>query len=143
MSRRLFSPTVSGTEADLSDFEKASRFLCYGEDDRGEYAECCGYNLEMCINNDKTKIRRQGGILHTIKEFPCTGSTTHNCAFMLASHLIEDPAGDFFYDLMEESYTFSLEDMTGNSQQTASQTVVRDWSDYESFDFFIAFSSQN
>ncbi|MBW2977582.1 putative metal-binding motif-containing protein [Candidatus Woesearchaeota archaeon] len=100
----------------------AERFMCFNEDEKGTFAECCGYDANNCYN-EVPKGRRQGAVLTTIEEFQEGCSRTANC--VLEFGLIPKWGEPF--------YTFDIDIDRTDSQ-------LHNWTDYESLEFFIYLS---
>jgi len=99
----------------------ASRFMCFNEDEKGTFAECCGYDMEQCYN-EIPKGRRQGNVLTTIEEFQEGCPRTSNCVLKFGLIPNYDPY-----------YSYNVEIAQADSK-------IHDWTDYESLEFFIYLS---
>ena len=100
----------------------ASRFMCYNEDKRGSFAECCGYDLNKCYNQ-VPKGRRQGAVLTTIEEFQEGCAANKNCVQKFG--LVSGWGGDY--------YSFDIPINKTDSR-------ISNWIDYATFEFFIYLS---
>ena len=63
-------PGIPGEDPTSPEFHPETlvpRFICHDVDGTGSFAECCGWNLGDCSNNNSG--RREGSAIHTLNEF--------------------------------------------------------------------------
>lgn len=137
------SPESTFEPGKIDDMNYVDRFICLAEEldkyaTSGSFAECCGYTLDWCRNNQPIdKIRRQGSSAKTLREFasfnyggsmlePCKNTT--NCALRFGVVDPPDEANKY------GEYAFGLY-TSGNDGLR-----ISDWSGYKYLEFYVHFT---
>jgi hypothetical protein len=111
------------------------RFICHNVDKAGEFAECCGWDLNYCLNS--AKGRREGAAVHTLREFdhykePPEGAENLNKTNFVLRYGIDVPDSS---EITEDSY-YRLSLWAGNND-----LKITDWKHYKNLEFYIWFTA--
>ncbi|MBW2972337.1 hypothetical protein KY359_04845 [Candidatus Woesearchaeota archaeon] len=121
------------------------RFICHNEDDKGSFAECCGWDLSFCFNEEQG--RREGSMIHTLREFSFykftpsgeegdTATADRKAVNYVLRYGVDlpplkgtgdDPYGDVDAD---DTYNLALFSPLNDLQ-------IKEWSHYKNLEFYI------
>ncbi|MBI4441335.1 thrombospondin type 3 repeat-containing protein [Candidatus Woesearchaeota archaeon] len=119
----------------LKNKDKAARFICYNEDNKGAFAECCN---GVACDNPPPKLRTVGEPLTSISDFnvadgtPCPAGKNCVKTFVQRVGAADEQIGtDAYYS--QPLFIDSSPAKTSNK----AEHEINDWSRYSSLDFFI------
>jgi hypothetical protein len=122
----------------------APRFMCHNTDTRGEFAECCSWDLTYCFNPEKG--RRTGSAIHTLREFDrryasIIGDDENKRAesekknFVLLYGVNEAPPMDQI-DSVAPDATYQIALFSVNNDLN-----ITEWVEYKNLEFYIWFTA--
>jgi hypothetical protein len=130
------------------------RFMCHNVDAKGDFAECCGDDLNYCFNKDQG--RREGAAIHTLREFsffgaqPSTLTETEYNARARDNYVLryginippdERPAPEPYGTQGKQKYVAPDDAFTLPLYSDNHDLNITDWSHYKNLEFYVWFTT--